>query len=500
MQISLAPSQTTGNRNPSGPVYAQIAEQIRTNIDSGRLTRGERLPPIRALAAQLGVNRDTVALAYETLARSGILESTVGRGTFVRATVDSRVADAPRPRLASSVERLLDFEAMRPNYVVPGEAAPLHSLTPDPSLYPLRAFRRSLNHALTESGTDLLIYGGHQGSDPLRAALSRHLAGHGIEATPDSLVLCQGASQGVSLALRLYTEPGDTVAVEDPTYHNVLNAITALGLHPVAVPMTNDGPDLEVLDRLLARAEVKLFYTMPSFHNPLGTTTSLAHRQALLDLATRHGKPIIEDGFELDLRFRGQPVAPLAALDRAALVVHLFSFSKSLFPGVRVGAITAQGRAVRGLLALKQATDLSGTLVLQAAVAHFVDSGGYARHLKAVRRALRARAIALLDGLRDEIPPGTRWTEPDGGYQVWVELPGGLDSRALLGEAQQAGVAFAPGYQFHFDGRPSPALRLTTALADPVSIRRGVKALATVTRRHLTRGNRATPRSDTIQV
>jgi DNA-binding transcriptional MocR family regulator len=467
-----------GDRGARKPVYQQIAEQVNEAVVSGELHHGDKLPTIRALAEALGVNRDTVALAYDGLARDGVVETTVGRGTFVCHTLTPRPAsEQAAPPLSPVVDRLLDFERARPDFTARDGAVPLHSLTPDPSLYPLKAFRRSLNRVLDEGGTELLVYGEHQGNGALRDVIAVRLRAQGVDTSADQLVLCQGASQGMSLALRLYAEPGDWVAVEEPTYHNVLGVLVGLGLRPAPVPMTSDGPDLEVLERTLARPEVKLFYTMPSFHNPLGTTTSLANRRGLLAVAARAGKPIIEDGFEMDLRYDGRDVPPLAALDAAGVVVHLFSFSKSLFPGVRIGSICARGRAVDGLMALKHTTDLSGVLVLQAAVADFVRRGGYDRHLENLRGRLKQRRDVLLEALEEYMPEGTRWTRPEGGYQVWVDLPGDIDSRALLREAQSAGVVFAPGHQFHHDGRPSTGLRLTTALADCDEIRRGIEIL-----------------------
>ncbi len=468
------------------PVYQQIAEQVNDAIVSGELRHGDKLPTIRALAEELGVNRDTVALAYDGLARAHLVETTVGRGTFVRhIPAAAKAADQAPPPLSPVVDRLLDFERSRPDYTARDGAVPLHSLIPDPSLYPLKAFRRSLNRVLDEGGTELLSYGGHQGNAALREVIATRLRAHGVDTAAEQLVLCQGASQGMSLAMRLYAEPGDWVAVEEPTYHNVLGVLVGLGLRPAPVPMTEDGPDLDVLERTLARAEVKLFYTMPSFHNPLGTTTSLANRRALLEVATRLGKPIIEDGFEMDLRYDGREVPPLAALDSSGVVVHLFSFSKSLFPGVRIGSICARGRAVDGLLALKYTTDLSGVLVLQAAVADFVRRGGYDRHLENLRGRLRERRDVLLSALETHMPEGTRWTRPEGGYQIWVTLPEDIDSRALLRDAQAAGVMFSPGHQFHHDGRPSSGLRLTTALADSDEIRRGIEILGNLVRTQL---------------
>jgi DNA-binding transcriptional MocR family regulator len=352
---------------PRRAVYLQIADQIRDAVSRGDLAQGARLPPIRSLATELGVNRDTVSLAYELLVREGLLEATVGRGTFVRLGQGSPTAGVrPPPPFAPLVERLLQLERARPSYNAVDGAVPLHALTPDPSLYPIDAFRKSLNRVLEESGSNLLAYGEHQGSIELRKTIAHRLSVQGFDIDAENVVLCQGASQGISLAMRLFAEPGDWVAVEEPTYHNVLAALVGLGLRPAPIPMGEQGPDLEILERTLARPEVKLFYTMPSFHNPLGKTTPASHRRSLIEVAKRVGKPIIEDGFEMDLRYAGEQVSPLAAFDSEGIVVHLFSFSKSLFPGVRIGAVTARGRAVDGLLALKNASDLSGAMILPA--------------------------------------------------------------------------------------------------------------------------------------
>jgi 2-aminoadipate transaminase len=238
---------------------------------------------------------------------------------------------------------------------------------------------------------------------------------------------------------------------------------------------------------------------MPTFHNPLGTSTRLPHRRELLAVAARVGKPVIEDAYEMDLRYAGRPEPSLAALDATGLVVQLFSFSKSLFPGARVGSIAARGRALDGVVALKHATDLGGALVLQAALATFLVSGGYERHLTRLRRALLARRDAALEALAEAMPEGARWTEPEGGLQLWVELPEGVDTAALLPDAMRAGVLFAPGFQFRHDLRPSNGLRLSLALADPDAIRRGVAILGRVVHEQLRR-NRSGDRDTGVYV
>ncbi len=476
-----------GANGNGSPVYRQIALHIRSEIAAGELGPGDRLPPIRNLASDLGVNRDTVALAYESLVGEGWLESAVGRGTFVRrASPEGRGnGEAVALELAPQVEQLLSLENARPRFGAGEGTVSLHTLIPDPAYYPVDAFRRSFTRALAAGGAELLTYGVPQGHAGLRSTLAERFRRAGMDVSPDEIVLCHGASQGIALSVRLFAQGGDAVAVEQPTYHNVLTSLVGLGVRPVSVPSGPAGPDLAVLERVLSDPDVKAFYTIPSFHNPMGTSTSLPARRELIEVAARCQTPLIEDAFEMDLRFEGRSVPPLAGLDSRGLVVHLFSFSKSLFPGLRVGSVTARGRAVEGLLALKRASDLSDSLPMQAALEDFVRAGAYDRHLGLLRRMLRVRRDVMLEALESEMPEGTVWTRPEGGYQVWVELPFDIDTRDLLPDAARAGVLFAPGAQFNHDGRPSRCLRLTVAQADEDEIRRGVATLGRVVRERL---------------
>lgn len=484
------------------PVYQQIATQLIDEIERGDLGPGARLPAIRKLASRLGLHRDTVALAYEHLANAGWVEARVGAGTFVSfspraggakasastspSTRGSNSTDEPTREvelvLAPQVERLIVLDNTRPRYATGDDVVALHRLIPDPRFYPVEEFRECIDAAIREEGPALFSYASPEGDPRLRRAMAGLFQAHGITRSADELVLCHGASQGISLVLRLFAQSGDQIAVEVPTYANVLSAFAGLGLTAAPVPMDADGAEPEALDRLLAKPEVKAFYTIPSFHNPLGTTTPLHRRREILEIAARHGVPVIEDGFELDLQFQGEVIPPLAALDEWDIVVLLGSFSKSLFPGVRVGSISARGRALEGLAALKHATDLSDALPLQAGLTRFVESGAYDRHLTRMRKLLRKRHAAMNAALEAHMPEGTTWTRPDGGYQLWVELPHEVDTRDLLPDAAREGVLFSPGALFMPDARPSRGMRLTVACADEEEIERGVAALGRVAR------------------
>jgi GntR family transcriptional regulator/MocR family aminotransferase len=482
MAFQLNPEQLDGG----APVYLQIAAAIRGQVESGVLASGERLPTIRALAERLDLNRDTVAAAYEALAAEGIVDAQVGRGTFVRGLRPrARAAGPVAIPLSRQAERLLELDRARVSYGAGRGALALHALKPDPRHFPLDAFRRSLGRVLQEGGAELLTYGDQQGYLGLREVLAERLRTHGLLVGPESIVLCQGASQGIALSLRLFADADTAIAVEEPTYPNALTAIAATGVGAVPVPMGAGGADLDALDRALARPEVRAFYTMPTFQNPTGVTTSLEHRKEVLAIAARHGKPVIEDNYEMDLRYAGRPVPTLAGLDEDGLVVQLLSFSKSLFPGVRAGAVVARGRHVDALLALRHAADLGGALPLQAALADFMRSGAYDRHLAAQRKRLRARRDAMLESLAQELPLGATWIVPEGGLQLWVELPEPLDSREVHADALREGVLVAPGFQFLSDGRPSRGLRLSIGQCDEAAIREAVRRLGKVVRERL---------------
>ena len=476
------------DRRGSRPVFRQIVDYLRRAIESGRLPPGTKLTPIRVFAKELGVNRETVADAYRELEALGLTESGVGRGTFVLGQADGArregTPSAPArpfvPGLSRGAAATLAFPTI--DFGADARAVHLERLVPDPSLYPVDEFRRALNHVLQRSGRTLLEYGDPRGHEGLRRVIVERLAASGIEADPDALVVTSGSTQALSLVTRLFCDPGDGVAVEDPGYPGVYAALAAHGLRPVPIPVAADGLDLEALEAALAAGSVRLLYTMPTFHNPTGISTSLEHRRRVLELAARYGVPILEDDFEKDLRVRGRAVPPLRALDESGRVVYVGTFSKVLFPGVRVGWVLAGTRLLDAALALKRASDLASSHVIQAALAHFCRLGGYDRHVRRAGKELARRLDKVQEGLAAHLPEGSTVTRPEGGLAVWVTLPDPIDTLALLPEAKRAGVVYAPGCVFHPDRRRSSSLRLSIAGANADDIDRGVRALAAVAR------------------
>lgn len=485
------------------PVTKQIVQYLRRAIEAGRMGPGTKLEPIRVLARELGVNRETVASAYHELEVLGLTESTVGRGTFVvprqggsndgaqQASVAERPFEPVFSRLTAAALRV-----SRVDYTAPSGAVHFERLIPDTSLVPRDEFRKALNRALLKGGAALYEYGDPRGHDRLRRALVERFARSGIECDADEVVITAGSTQGIAIAAKLFCDPGDAVVVESPTYPWAYAALLSMGLRVEPVPVVNGGLDLERLDSVLARGGVRLIYTMPSFQNPLGISSSLAHRRQLLALAARHAVPVLEDDFEKDLRIRGRGAPPLRALDTRGVVLYLGTFSKALFPAARVGWLVTPRRISEAAIGVKRTMDITTSPLLQAGLAQFLREGGYDRHLRRVGRELAARLEAVERGLDTHLPPGSHFDRPEGGYIVWVTVPESIDTYALLAEAKRAGVVYAPGQLFFPDERRSSSLRLSLAQTNVTEIERGVRILGQVLRAALPRpSGRARPRA-----
>lgn len=475
-------------RRGSQPIFRQIVDYFRRAIEAGRLQPGAKLQPVRVLAAELGVNRETVADAYRDLEALGLTESTVGRGTFVLARAANGAARAPvvaPPPFVPVFSAAADATAALPavDFTADARAVRMERLVPDLGLHLADDFRKALNGILLRGrGRALLDYGDPRGHRDLRDVLVERLARAGIEADADDVVVTAGSTQALAIVGRLFCNPGAAVAVEAPAYPGAYATFTALGLRPVPVPMTADGLDLDTLDALLARGRAQLVYTMPTFQNPTGFTTTLAHRHRLLEVAARHGVPVVEDDFQKDLRVAGRPVAALRALDPGGRVVYVGSLSKSLFPGPRIGWIVGSRPVADAATAMKRAVDLSSSPLLQAAVARFCRDGTYDRHLRRAVKEIDARRTRAFAALERHLPPGSIFTRPEGGFVLWVTLPSAVDTVTLLPTAKRAGVVYAPGSVFYTDGRRSSALRLSLAQVGPDEIERGIAVLGEVAR------------------
>jgi DNA-binding transcriptional MocR family regulator len=478
------------------PVYRQIIQKIVRLVDAGTLAQGDRLPPTRSLAESLGVHRSTVLRAYGELWALGYLESRPGSYSTVRrrtrpvmthrsatATAAERPAGTPVinwDAVATPGVRNAHRQASRIAQTPPakGDVIDFARLAADPDLTPFDDIRHSFKTVLVQQGRELLDYGDARGFLPLRETIARRMRAHGVTASAEEILVTNGAQQALDLTLRLLTRPGNAVALESPTYSMALSLFDLHGLALRGISMLPDGMDLDALAGTLKRNRPVLVYTVPNFQNPTGVTTGQAHRERLLSLCEEHRVPLVEDGFEEEMKYFGNAVLPIKSMDLRGVVIYLGTFSKVVFPGLRIGWIAAPRECVDRLYAIQRASSLSGNNVAQAAAARFCGSGLYEMHLRRVHKVYRKRMHAMLQGLRERMPGGVEWTQPEGGYTLWLRLRKTREGEdAILARLNREGVRVAPGSLFFPRARVEPHFRLSIACVSEEQIVEGCRRL-----------------------
>jgi GntR family transcriptional regulator/MocR family aminotransferase len=473
----------------------QLTEHLAGLITAGRLAPGSKLPATREAAGALGVARNTVSAAYAALATRGMVIAHVGQGTFVSAPPQAgRAPDAPpiragipAPRpfawdglFARTIARPMVPEALRRSESggpfpydfrggrIEADALPVHDLR--------WAFARPF--ASRARIRALAAPPDPFGWPPLRREIARLLAARGIACGPEQVMVVAGIQQAIDLTARALVDPGDAIAMEQPGDFGAAMAFAARGADVLGVDVDAEGIRTDRLVRILRLRRVKLVYVTPATQSPTGATMSAARRADLLQLADEYQVPVIEDDYDSELRYAGQAQPALKADDPGDHVIHTGTFSKVLFPSLRLGYVVATRPLLGRLAAARLLSDGASGVVEQAALATLLATRGFDRHVRRMRRLYAARLAALLTALQREMPDGVRWTEPTSGHLVWVTLPAGTDPDRLEHAARTCGVAYGRGEVFHVDGRGGEHLALAFPALAPATIADGVARLA----------------------
>jgi DNA-binding transcriptional MocR family regulator len=347
---------------------------------------------------------------------------------------------------------------------------------PAPELFDLDGLRSAFDSVLsTPSGRRHLQYAPTEGNRELRARVADRMTARGLATAAGDLLVTTGSQQALTLIATALLDPGAVVAVEEPTYLAALQCFALAGARVVPVAGDDDGIDPAALAAVLERVRPTLLYLVPTFANPTGRTLTLERRAAVAELAARHGIWVVEDDPYGELRYRGAPVPALAAQSGAEdRVLHLGSFSKIASPGMRLGWLRAPAGLMRALAVAKQAADLHTSTIDQAAAAAYLDAVDLDAHVRELCAAYSERRDAMVGALPDALPPGSTWSDPDGGMFVWARLPGDVDTADLLPAALRHDVAFVPGAPF-YTGTPDRAtLRLSFTTNTPAQIAEGM--------------------------
>ncbi len=498
------------------PLYIQLRDQLRSLVHAGDLRPGDRIPASRELAVTLGVHRTTVANAYAELESEGLIQGHVGRGTFIRGDGNGLKITPPAPALNGngSIRWELLFADERSEEILtrltaeaPENALSFVMARPAEEFYPIEELQSCSHAALRQEGQEILNLGSADGFVPLKEALLQLLRSEEIPVKDDTLLITDGCQQALDLIAKAFVRAGDTVVLENPTYPGaaaVFNGVRArcLGVpvRTTAEPGSALGVDVDALEATLAANRVKLIILTPDFQNPTGTSMPLASRKRILEIAARYQVPIVEDHIYARLYTRNERTPSLKQLDRAGLVIHIDSFAKVAFPGLRVGWIVAPAAAIERLRLVKQMTDLHTDQLAQATLAEFLKRGLFQKHLARMRKVYASRLAALDEALRAHMPEGTRWTRPEGGMCLWLELPPGFDASELMIHARERGVLFAPGRYFYVQAPLPNTLRLGFASLNEKQIARGVTILAELLRSEMRKRQRGSRRAERAHV
>ena len=430
--------------------YEKLAHDLARLIDSGVLRPGERMPSVRKLTKSRGLSPGTVLQAYGVMEDRGLIEARPRSGYYVAAR---RGAALPAPHTYRppdtstpvDVSELVFhvLESTRDRNVVP-----LGSAFPSPLLFPFKQLVRAFASTSRDFDPWQTVKDLSPGNLELRKLIARRYLEAGCTIAAEEIVITSGAMEALNICLHAVTRPGDVVAIESPAFPPALQAIEAAGLRALEIPTDPArGADLDALEHALERHPIKACWFMTNFQNPLGSLMPESDKRALVELLARYDVPLIEDDVYGELYLDGERPKPAKAFDRAGLVMHCSSFSKSLAPGFRVGWV-APGRRAREVAYRKLISSLSASVPAQLAIASYLAHGSYERHLRQLRQALANQRECMLRAVSRYFPGGCRATRPRGGYFLWVELPNAVDALDLHREAMQAGISVSPGPMF----------------------------------------------------
>ncbi|MFT3843150.1 MAG: PLP-dependent aminotransferase family protein [Myxococcaceae bacterium] len=355
---------------------------------------------------------------------------------------------------------------------------------PAPELFPVEALAEAHARVFRDQGAPALQYSVTEGFGPLREWVAQRFNVRGAHSTQDDIVITAGSQQGIDLATKVLLEPGAVVVTENPSYLAALQAFQAAEATIVPVESDDEGIRVDQLAQVLATQPVRMIYLVPTFSNPKGVTLSLTRRQALVALADAYRVPILEDDPYSELRYSGEELPPLAAMDRSGMVISLGTFSKTLAPGLRIGWMLAPKAFKQHVVVAKQSADLHSSSISQRAVIELLKAFDYQAHVDGLCAAYRPRRDAMLSAIARDFPVGTRFTRPMGGLFVWVELPEGRDAGELFQAAIAEKVAFVPGAPFYPRQPNRRTLRLNFSNRPVDAIEEGIRRLGSAAQKH----------------
>lgn len=470
------------NLNNEELIYTQIENHIIDSIKNGELKKDSKLPSTREVSELLGISRNSVVTAYENLESRGIIVSLKGKGTFVAVEVQIKDKDYSiqwENKINSYAFMCEKLDIIKTEPVWEKGMISFKSIAPEEKLFDLEEFKRAFLDVWSLEGEKLLNYGYAKGYKPLIEYLLKYMENKGVNTKGNDILITNGFTEGFDIILSSLTEPGDTILCEEPTHNTALKIMKAHGLNIVSVPMDSQGISITELKNALEKYSPKFGYLIPSYHNPTGIVMKSERRHEVFSLFREYSVPIIEDGFNEELLYSGSHAAPIASLSSYGNgIIYTGSFSKILFPGLRIGWILADTKLINILESVKRARTIHCSFLDQGILYYYMKNGAFTRYVNRVRKYYKDKYNFTLEQVKEHIP--YEFITGEGGLHIFIKLKNGIDAREVLNRCYKKGVLFMPGDIFYINSNGVSTMRLGFSRVSEENIKKGIKIIGEV--------------------
>jgi len=461
------------------PVYIQLKDYLKEKIMKGHLLEHQKLPSTRELSKLLLVSRNTVLNAYADLEQEGIIYAIKGKGNFVGKVATLKVPSIElkwKERLNKATLLADELDLMKQDIHWEKGMISFNSVAPEEKLFDVENFKRSFLTRMSLEGDIVLNYGYAKGYKPLIEYLLHYMEMKGVDISNKDILITNGFTEGLDILLSSLAKKSGRVICENPTHHAALKLFRLHGFDIHGIDMKDDGIDIEQVEKSLPEKEFDFAYLIPSYHNPTGIVTSSEKRAEIIKLFSQYQIPIIEDGFNEELRYSGSHLAPLMTfIGEGNNVIYISSFSKILFPGLRVGWILADKELINCLESMKRARTIHTSTLDQAVLYQYLQDGYFEKYLKKAKFVYKKKYELARQACHQYIR--FKRMTGDGGLHLFIELEEGMNARTLLEKCYQRGVVFYPGDVFYSNGEGSNTFRLGFSRLTEEDIVRGIKII-----------------------
>jgi len=461
------------------PVYIQLKDYLKEKIMKGHLLEHQKLPSTRELSKLLLVSRNTVLNAYADLEQEGIIYAIKGKGNFVGKVTTLKAPSIElkwKERLNKATLLADELDLMKQDIHWEKGMISFNSVAPEEKLFDVENFKRAFLTRMSLEGDIVLNYGYAKGYKPLIEYLLHYMEMKGVDISNKDILITNGFTEGLDILLSSLAKKSGRVICENPTHHAALKLFRLHGFDIHGIDMKDDGIDIEQVEKSLSEKEFDFAYLIPSYHNPTGIVTSSEKRAEIIKLFSQHQIPIVEDGFNEELRYSGSHLAPLMAfIGEGNNVIYISSFSKILFPGLRVGWILADKELIHCLESMKRARTIHTSTLDQAVLYQYLQDGYFEKYLKKAKFVYKKKYELARQACHQYIP--FKRMTGDGGLHLFIELEEGMNARTLLEKCYQRGVVFYPGDVFYSNGEGSNTFRLGFSRLTEEDIVRGIKII-----------------------